>query len=216
MALIELRGGKKIGFAGRGTAVIGLAIVNDDIAEIVNRSNWCLSSSGYAVSRFGQSVQAMHHFVYKILYGFDVGDGFEIDHIDRNKLNNFDSNLRRVTSLGNKLNRSMNSSNTSGFVGVHFLKHRKIWQAAIWSNYKKIHLGSFSTKESAAVAVNDAYRAYYPYASIPNPQAGLSPISGGRIRRAKIYRKTLSQVDGNYSHQVDGQKKVEGDEAMRR
>ena len=45
-----------------------------------------------------------------------------VDHVDHNRLNNHVSNLRFATSTENNQNASMKSNNTSGIIGVSWLK----------------------------------------------------------------------------------------------
>lgn len=85
--------------------------------------------------------------------GFSGGD---VDHIDRNPLNNDLDNLREVTVRENVLNSRMKSTNTSGFRGVNWHKNRQKWQASIQSEGKQLHLGRFTSKEEAARAYDKA------------------------------------------------------------
>jgi len=65
-----------------------------------------------------------------------------IDHIDRIKTNNIGYNLRSVT-------KSQNAMNLSNIKGVYFCKRSNRWIASIMLNYKKIHLGTFKSKDDA-------------------------------------------------------------------
>lgn len=68
----------------------------------------------------------------------------QIDHRDRNRLNDAWQNLRQCTNAENSWNRGKRSDNTSGFVGVTWNKKRRSWQAQIKVNGKNRVLG-FST-----------------------------------------------------------------------
>lgn len=75
----------------------------------------------------------------------------EIDHIDRDKLNNRFANLRDVPSATNQHNIvAPQRNNTSGFRGVR--RHGCRWVAEIKVNYRKHHLGVFDTPEEASAA----------------------------------------------------------------
>jgi len=81
----------------------------------------------------------------------------DFDHRDGNGLNNRRCNLRPATvsqNLGNM--RRVRSDNTSGFKGVTFSRQRNRWHARIQVDGKRMHLGFFSTKESAAKAYDEA------------------------------------------------------------
>ena len=82
-----------------------------------------------------------HQFAYFVIHNKIVDC---IDHIDRNKKNNIGYNLRSV-------NKSQNAMNMSNVKGVSFCNRSKRWIANIMVNYKKIHLGSFISKDEALI-----------------------------------------------------------------
>ena len=84
-----------------------------------------------------------------------------VDHIDRDKLNNHKSNLRYATNSENNMNKSRQSNNTSGAIGVSFRKDRNKWRATIQKDGKLIHLGYFETKEGAIEARSKAEETYF-------------------------------------------------------
>lgn len=75
--------------------------------------------------------------------------GKEIDHIDRNGLNNQRSNLRICTRAENERNKLERSDNKSGFKGVCWSKQYKKWRSRIQCNGKEFHLGYFKDKIKA-------------------------------------------------------------------
>jgi hypothetical protein len=78
-----------------------------------------------------------------------------VDHKNRNKLDNRKENLRICTQMENIKNRGISKNNTSGFKGVSFCKDIKKWGAFIMCDYIPIFIGTFSTKEEAALAYNE-------------------------------------------------------------
>jgi hypothetical protein len=82
----------------------------------------------------------------------NVPDGFQIDHIDGDGLNNQKSNLRIGTHQQNIMNRTKQRNNTSGYKGVSFDKSTNKFVAQIGYNKKGIHIGSFKTAILAARA----------------------------------------------------------------
>lgn len=84
----------------------------------------------------------------------------EIDHIDRNKLNNKWSNLRVVNRAENIWNteRKNGSGTSSGYEGVR--KRGNSYQAHIRHMGKRVVIGSFPTAEEALKARDDAVMKY--------------------------------------------------------
>ena len=80
----------------------------------------------------------------------------EVDHINRDKLDNRWSNLRPVSHTLNQRNHGGHQTNTSGVNGVCWHKHRNKWQAHIWVDGKNKHLGYFDCIEEAAAARKQA------------------------------------------------------------
>ena len=88
----------------------------------------------------------------------------EIDHVNRNKLDNRRSNLRICTRQQNGKNRSLSSNNKSGYHGVHFAnteKRVKRWVASTRVDGKKKIIGRYYTVQEAATAYNIAAKKYH-------------------------------------------------------
>lgn len=82
----------------------------------------------------------------------DAREGLEVDHINRDRLDNQRQNLRVVTRQQNAQWRQGLPNSTSRFKGVGLYKRRNIWRAYIKTNGKIIHLGYFDSEEDAARA----------------------------------------------------------------
>ena len=74
--------------------------------------------------------------------------GFQVDHINRNPLDNRRSNLRICTQQDNAKNKSKYKNNNSGFKGVYFLKTYYYWVAEIRYNNKKYRKKCYSLEEA--------------------------------------------------------------------
>lgn len=78
----------------------------------------------------------------------NIPKGFEVDHKDRNPLNNVRSNLRIATKSQNNINRSQKTG-VSGQRGVYWDKRRNWWVAKIVVEGKQIQLCSTTSKDYA-------------------------------------------------------------------
>ena len=127
-----------------------VALVDDVDFENLSKVKWRVAKRSeryYAITGTGKDSRLLHRIITA------CPKGMEVDHIDRNGLNNQRSNLRVVTSSENKMNRGKTKHNTSGYKGVRL--NKGIWVAEISINHKHIYLGSFNTKEEAALAYNN-------------------------------------------------------------
>lgn len=83
------------------------------------------------------------------------------DHIDRNPLNNQKNNFREATKSQQCINRNKFKNNTSGYIGVSWVKRDEKWKAYIQSNGAMIYLGYYSKKENAIIARLQAENKYF-------------------------------------------------------
>lgn len=75
-----------------------------------------------------------------------------VDHEDRNELNNRRYNLRQCTNSQNSQNRRKQSNNTSGIIGVGWHKSSNRWRAYIKINGIRKELGYFKDVNEAITA----------------------------------------------------------------
>lgn len=87
--------------------------------------------------------------------------GYYCDHKNRNPLDNRKENLRDATAQENARNRTRQSNNTSGFVGVSWHKQSQRWTAYIKVNGENIYLGRFANKDDAIIARLNAEVKYF-------------------------------------------------------
>lgn len=124
-------------------------LLDDDIYEQVKNKSWYLMNN-YVLqrNRIGKGnekeTKFLHHFVLPI-----TGTNKEVDHIDRNPLNNQRSNLRLIEHWQNGHNRPIQSNNTTGHKGISWSKVQQQWHAYIWIKGKRIHLGYFNDYDMA-------------------------------------------------------------------
>ena len=92
---------------------------------------------------------AMHNIIMK------PSEGFIVDHINGNGLDNRRSNLRIVTRQQNTFN-SVHKGGTSKYKGVALDKESGLWRAYIAKDGKRTWLGRFPDELSAAIAYDKA------------------------------------------------------------
>jgi hypothetical protein len=131
-----------------------MTTVDDEDYEYLSTCKWQFSSTGYAVTGKYTS-SGIHKIIRMHRVIMNAPSGFQIDHIDGNKLNNCKSNLRICTQFENMANMRMKKVNTSGYIGVHFDKRYSIYGAKIRIGGKQVWLGSFNTPEEAAKVYDD-------------------------------------------------------------
>jgi len=125
-----------------------VALVDDDDYERLSQFVWRFQKgrqTGYAVR--GDGI-LMHSEV--------LGTALEVDHVNRNGLDNRKVNLRHATPSQQQANKIKGNWRkfTSKYKGVHFYQNR--WQATICKNKKKIYLGRFLDEVDAARAYDRA------------------------------------------------------------
>ena len=146
--------------------------IKDNIISLFDREDYykyfkdhrlCIDKRGYVVR--GQI--KVHRLI------MNVNDPkLTIDHINGNPLDNRKTNLRICTQSNNCKNKSINSNNKSGIVGVYFDNRTQKWVANIKVNYKKINLGYFNTLDEAAKMRKEAEEKYFGDYSIEKSRNG--------------------------------------------
>jgi len=114
-----------------------------------------VGAGGYLKGTIDGVYYLAHRVIWKIVTGEDPD---EIDHIDGDRLNNALVNLRNVSRSENAKNLPMQTSNTSGIVGVY--QKGKSWAAHIGAGGTTLHLGTFETRREAIAARKAADVAY--------------------------------------------------------
>jgi len=97
-------------------------------------------------------------FMHRELMG--AVSGQQIDHINRNGLDNRRRNLRFCTTAQNQWNAKKRCDNKSGYIGVHRNLEGR-WVAQIRVNGEKKYLGCFRDAKEAALAYNEAAHRYH-------------------------------------------------------
>jgi len=127
-------------------------------SHLMSVSKWYLHNNGRVLPTkfFHRNKQILHRYI--MLLEGKLVDELEVDHIDRNPLNNVSSNLRMVTCQENKRNKGKRTGTSSKYIGVYWRKNTKKWIAQIKHSGKMAYIGSYSNEEDAARAYDDALR----------------------------------------------------------
>lgn len=132
-----------------------IAFVDDEDYALVNQYSWSAGISRYAERTVHEKdgtqwTQRMHTLI------MDLPEGMEVDHRDRNGLNNQRHNMRAATRWQNAANMVMpQGENGSGYRGVDQLPSGR-WRVKISCNMRVQHVGVFDTAEEAARAYDTA------------------------------------------------------------
>ena len=125
-----------------------------NLSKIIGNS-FHLNSNGYAQTKIKHKYKSLH-----VLLGFSWHD-----HIDRNKLNNLESNSRKATGPQNSINRPLQrNKKLSQFKGVRVTRTFR-WEARI----KGIQVGTFDSEIEAAQAYNQKAKELYGDFAYLNP-----------------------------------------------
>jgi len=133
-------------------------LIDECDMDLIRDYTWCLNTNGYLYAWVNGKPQYLHVIIAERM-GLDVSG--DIDHEDRNPLNNQRDNLRSATRSQNKANGKIPKNNTSGYKGVSWDKATQKWYAKITVNKKQINLGRFINKEDAARAYDRAAIKYF-------------------------------------------------------
>lgn len=137
-----------------------VAVVCAHDYERVGHIKWCSHNGGYACRRKMVEGKYRMSLLHRVIAGALAGE--EVDHINRNKLDNRCVNLRRTDHIGNSRNHGLISTNRTGVTGVGFHKQRNKWRAWIGAgdSDKTLFLGHFETMEKAVEARRKAEQEY--------------------------------------------------------
>lgn len=124
-----------------------------------------IDSEGYIAIRIDGCLHRCHRLAW--LYMNGEWPRQMIDHRDGIRSNNIFDNLRDASRQTNQENmHGPMSSSTTGFLGVHFHKAAKKYEAFINVNGKKKYIGLFESAQSASEAYLKAKRIFHAGSTI--------------------------------------------------
>lgn len=141
----------------------------EDVARVDERV-WHRNAQGYAVSNVRDGDRAMLR-MHRFVLGVADDDPCEVDHRNRNRLDNRKANLRRSDRRQNGANLSRKKNNTSGFIGVTRCASTGRWKARVKVDHREVWLGRFGSAEDAARAYDEAAKQHHgEFASLNFPE----------------------------------------------
>jgi hypothetical protein len=167
------------------------AVVDDEDLALVSAYTWYLNGR-YAVAFPGPSESlSMHQLL------LPASEGLNIDHRDRDGLNNRRENLRLATRSQNQANR-VSRTGASRFKGVTASKTPGKWRATVTVDKKTRAYGTYESEEDAARAYNRvAFAAWGDYAL-------LNDVDGWEDFPIKTTRWPSTEDRGIYWHEKAG------------
>lgn len=136
-------------------------LVDRDVYDWAHWINWHVTGHGYAVVHLpGTGKRGKKVYLHQLLLPKETG--LEIDHINRNRLDNRRRNLRYATKSENIHNARLKSNNRSGFKGVYWDQQTGRWRAQIKINGKTHTLGRFLNSHEAAETLQEWCRTHVP------------------------------------------------------
>jgi hypothetical protein len=130
-----------------------------------------MAKHGYREIMFGGKKYYVHRIAWAMTYGEWPS---EIDHINRDRLDNRLANLRQVTSSQNKQNRRIQSNNTSGHPGVVYHRASGLWHVWIKRGGVVLSFGYSRSKEDAIRRRIELEAIYYECAPDQRTPAALT------------------------------------------
>jgi hypothetical protein len=164
--LVIVDGVAQVPLYRKDRSVRAYALVDAADADRVGQYRWHIGSGGYpaySLSRSREGKNPAEIKLHRFLMGLELGDPMQVDHINRNRLDNRRSNLRLVIATQQLQNKSSHRGSTSKYRGVHRVPDGR-WVASIRVGGKLKHLGLFVREEDAATVAQEARLRLMPFA----------------------------------------------------
>ncbi len=130
---------------------IDKTIIDLDDVEKVKNIKWWKNKRGYVNSK---NIM-LHKFI------MNCPKDKVVDHINHNPLDNRKCNLRICTQGENRFNSNIRKDNTTGYIGIVFIKKTNKYRARITKNGVTYNLGHYNSLEEAIKARKEAEEKYF-------------------------------------------------------
>lgn len=126
-----------------------VSLVSNVDIQFLSDYKWHSDGHGYLNNR---KLGKLHRVILKRMLNGEIPKNMQVDHVNRNRLDNRRENLRLCTQSENHANKL--SKNKWGYKGVVQHRNKKQYSALIQKDGKKIHIGLYQTPKEAAIAYN--------------------------------------------------------------
>ena len=117
-----------------------------------------LASDGYIRTKIKQKLYGNHQIIFLMFNGYIPE---QVDHINRDRLDNRIENLRAATNSQNQHNKSIAKNNTSGIQGVTWNKNAKKWYVQLMFKKKQMYFGAYKDLELAELVISEVRKKYH-------------------------------------------------------
>lgn len=124
--------------------------VDPEDFEWLSKWAWGREIGGYVRRQIKVKGKVFCVLMHRVI--MDAPKHLQVDHRDMVRNNNQRFNLRLATMSDNRCNQKIDKRNRSGFKGIYYAPHCKMWRASIAKNRKVTHLGYYKTPEEAHAA----------------------------------------------------------------
>lgn len=151
-----------------------ITVIDNEDSDRVSEFSWQATRNGlkgiwrarrgvYDPETQKTRTEYLHNFIMR------PPEGFRVDHIDGDGLNNRRSNLRVCTTQqNNSAFRRKERGTSSKYRGVSWHKQNSRWRVQIQTAGKVYHVGCFVSEEAAARAYDAAAHKYFGEFASPN------------------------------------------------
>ena len=141
-------------------------LIDEEDLELVkaHKGTWAIGGGGrlYACSTKTRNKVCKTILMHRVL--LDAPKGMDVDHINGDTWDNRRANLRVIPHGLNMQNLNhLWSNNTSGVRGVRYNTRNRNWNACFGVGGRTVWVGTFPTKEEAAIAISKERAEAMPY-----------------------------------------------------
>lgn len=137
---------------------VGRALISLDKLDLIRNYKWHLRNDKYVETKVKRQNILLHMLIMKDKYNINTE---QPDHINRNRMDNRNENLRISTLSQNGANKGISIRNTSGIIGVTWDKNRDKWKVMITYQHKHMNIGRYDNFEDAVFARLEAEKKHF-------------------------------------------------------